>query len=239
MTSTVISFCSLDARFLRHTVTQAGIFSDEVVVTYCDHLLDGTPEDMQAINLFLTRICNQTSVNFRGVMTEWNADKPAKHWHNMIRWAGIQETKGDQLMLLDADEVPDGRKLLGILPMLDPTQAYAFGCYWYFRSACYQAEETERCALLAPRNACTEDALFTSHERYGIDHKMVSDAVFHHYSWVHDLKETMRKVGSWAHKGDRRWEPEVAREWGRPFRGVDFVHGYRFRFVRPFVELGL
>jgi hypothetical protein len=47
----------------------------------------------------------------------------------------------------------------------------------------------------------------------------------------------LKKVRSWGHKEDRNWEDLVEKEFSQEFSGKDFVHGYEFTKVAPFVDL--
>ena len=65
----------------------------------------------------------------------------------------------------------------------------------------------------------------------------------HHYSWVRSREEMLQKVKSWGHNQDRNWVKLVedhfalseSKRGGAGFR--DFVHGYAYRTVRPYISL--
>ena len=101
------------------------------------------------------------------------------------------------------------------------------------------------------RGRVTKRLTFTDNERYshaaeprylhgelGMDRR----PMFHHYSWVHDRETMLAKVLAWAHRGDRDWVGQVEEEFKREFdpaKDRDFVHGYEYAKVEPFVEVGL
>ena len=55
--------------------------------------------------------------------------------------------------------------------------------------------------------------------------------MIHHYSWVRTKDEMLKKINSWGHKGDRNWIELVESEFSQDFKGVDFIHGYRYQTV--------
>jgi hypothetical protein len=61
--------------------------------------------------------------------------------------------------------------------------------------------------------------------------------MFHHYSWVRTRDEMMKKVQSWGHKNDRDWVALVNEEFSAPFKGSDFVHGYKYKTVSPLFDI--
>jgi hypothetical protein len=52
--------------------------------------------------------------------------------------------------------------------------------------------------------------------------------IMHHFSWVRTKEQMLKKVESWAHKGDKHWVSLIEEEFKYSFRGRDFVHNYKF-----------
>jgi hypothetical protein len=65
----------------------------------------------------------------------------------------------------------------------------------------------------------------------------------HHYSWVRTREQMLRKVRAWGHNRDRDWEKLVAEHFARPEserigpRFRDFIHGYSYETVTPYIAL--
>lgn len=49
MISTALQYNTNDFRFLKANLTQANKFSDEIIVTICDHFYSGEPEDQDLL----------------------------------------------------------------------------------------------------------------------------------------------------------------------------------------------
>lgn len=235
--TTVISYCSLDARFLEKCILQAGAFSKEVIVVSADHRFNGTPEDRQLLDELQIRY---PLVRF--IELEWTPHDNARYWHNMMRWVGKEAASTPWIMFLDADEIPEGERMRAYLAAQPMDQdAYIFSCYWYFRDATLQATKTEHCGLLIRCDLLTESMVFSDQERWECKlhpelkiTDMVTDkgrSLIHHYSWVRTKAEMLQKVASWGHKHDRDWVADIEAEFSGPFKGRDFVHRYKYRRV--------
>lgn len=235
--STVISYCSLDARFLEKCIQQAGAFSKEVVVVSADHRFNGSPEDTSALSEIRGRY---PLVRF--IELKWSDHSNSRYWHNAMRWAGKEAASTPWVMFLDADEIPEGERMRAFLEKQTMVQdAYVFSCYWYFRDATLQAKKTEFCGLLIRKDLLTESMVFSEHERWECKQHpqlkiadMVTDqgkSLIHHYSWVRTKAEMLQKVASWGHRHDRDWVADIEKEFSGPFTGRDFVHRYKYRTV--------
>lgn len=235
--STVISYCSLDARFLEKCIQQAGAFSKEVVVVSADHRFNGDPEDSTLLNDVKARY---PLVRF--IELAWSDIETSRYWHNAMRWAGKEAVSTPWVMFLDADEIPEGERMRAFLAQQPMDQdAYIFSCYWYFREATFQAKKTEHCGLLIRRDLLDEEMVYSEHERWECKQHpnlkiadMVTDhgkSLIHHYSWVRTKEEMLKKVASWGHRHDRDWVADIEKEFSGPFTGRDFVHRYKYRKV--------
>lgn len=55
--------------------------------------------------------------------------------------------------------------------------------------------------------------------------------IVHHFSWVRNKEDMLKKVKNWGHNSDKNWINLVEKEFSRPFNGTDFVHGYEYNIV--------
>jgi len=226
---------------------QVKIFSNDIVVVYYDHLLDGTPELVhEAEHLKLI-----DPDRIRTLCLPFTNDHLPRHFHNLARWSATENTKHDHILYLDADEIPDGAafKELADSGQLDHYHGVDFRCHWYFRSATNQAVQTEQCGLLIRRDLVIQDCMFTEHERWIYRHipdikymplvSGPSGPLLHHYSWVRTKQEMLTKVGAWGHRYDKDWVSLVEQEFLNEFNGTDFVHGYSYQQVQDRFDIGL
>ncbi len=156
----------------------------------------------------------------------------------------------ETVLFLDADEIVEGEAFREWLEEF-PYRHYDFlklYCYWYFRETRYQAKAWETSPLLAKRASINRALLMQKDERSGMFSlgkgkklegvlSLADKPMVHHYSWVRTEEEMLRKVRSWGHKEDQDWETLVRQEFKEAFKGKDFVHGYEFLSVKPFVEI--
>jgi hypothetical protein len=167
----------------------------------------------------------------------------------MSRLVGVSmlDAKVEYVLFLDVDEIPEGRRFATWLKEfpLKEYSALRMACYWYFRSSQYRAGALEDTPLLVQKKVLTYDALMHAEERAGTFHSIEGEKMrfvsqeaplFHHYSWVRSKEEMLRKVCTWGHRNEREWAALVEEEFSRPFSGKDFVHGYTFQEVPPFLK---
>lgn len=245
--SVVISYCSLDKRFIGPLLEQVLMFTDDVIIVSYDKLLNGTEENSAHVE----ELINIKSDKIAHLILKYTADKSPRYFHNLARWEGMKLAKHDNILFLDADEIPEGQVMKAILDndLLKDYDAVDFRCYWYFRSATYQARQTEECGLLIKRNIITEQLMFTESERWsfrqtrGIKYlpraSTQNGPFFHHFSWTRTKDEMLTKVSAWGHKNDKNWNSLIEEEFSREFNGKDFVHGYSFVEVEDKFKLGI
>ncbi len=102
--TTIINFCSNEARFISHSIKAALKCSQQVIVPFSDHFFSGDPERWAIINTCIVE-------NPEALFVEIPFDKSlrAKYgphfWHNVARWVGVQYCKkeSDFALFLDAD----------------------------------------------------------------------------------------------------------------------------------------
>ncbi len=249
--ATVINFCTLDYKFLRFSAKAAASFSEAVIVPYADRLFDNTPEDQELI-------AKAKAENPEAVFTEFQYHHSiteqirTRFWHNFARWVGIRKLPDDidYVLFLDADEVVEPRKFLEFLQAYDLSQHdyLYFANYWYFREPRFRAKQIEDSPVMVKRSIINLNVIFHEWERSlfarlsnGVRAVMGLDGtpMFHHYSWVMNKGEMLRKVSTWGHfkDVDKDWVALINEEFSREFNGTDFIHGYQYKTVTPLIEL--
>ena len=238
MISTVISYCSLDKRFIEQTIKESAKFSSDLIIVCFDHLLNGQVENLEDI-----KILSSISENLRILILPFSAEMSGRYHHNLARWVGAKYAKYGWILFLDGDEVPEGTKFSELLLTKSPFDfdAASLECFWYFRSAKNQALATEECGLLVRKSAITYERVFSDSERWAFKYdssikfasmlNLEGRPILHHFSWVRTEDEMITKVAGWGHKNDRNWNDAIKHEFSGDFSGVDFVHGYSYREV--------
>lgn len=255
--ATVVNFCSNECRFIEATLEQASIFSRQVIVAVCDHFFDGTPENKSLLKQIYAAFPKCLFIEYPYIPQKipkriWKKIDPAHFWHSLSRLIGTHflDEEIETVLFLDADEVPDGKRFARWLDCSDYMHhtALKLANYWYFREPSHQALRFEDSVILAQRRALQKEIVLHQEERDAIynllpgpkrRHVTGHDGhpMFHHYSWVRTEEEMLKKVKAWGHKGDREWTSLVKEEFTTPFRGIDFVHGYSYQSVKPFVDI--
>lgn len=238
---TIINFSTNEARFLGACIEEAKKFSEQVIVTVCDHFFDGVPENRALLESIYAAHPEVEFVEF-----PFGPHYGPAHWHNMGRLMGWAHAGAETLLFLDVDEIMEGEvfsRWLNGFPYRD-YEALRLACYWYFREACYRSREWEDTPLLIKRSALSYELLMHTWERAG-SFASVKGAkarrvlsldglpMCHHYSWVRTKEQMLRKVRSWGHRDECDWESLVEKEFSQPFSGRDFVYGYDLEEVAP------
>ncbi|HAR20457.1 MAG TPA: hypothetical protein DCR46_07335 [Cytophagales bacterium] len=245
----VINYCTNDYQFLKHCISQATLFSKSVIVPYTDHFYDGTPENLNLLDL---SIKENPSAQFVKFDYNANLDVPSQHWVTYARWIGLQalENKIDYVIFLDADEVFDGQRMK---TWLQKTNLFKYAAlklsnYYYFRETKYRAETLEDSAVIVKRDQISYETIMDYLDRESIyqgavgkkkrmTHHMDGKPMIHHYSWVRTKNEMLKKVISWGHNTERDWVQMVENEFEHEFSGKDFVHGHNYKTVEPYIVL--
>lgn len=248
--STVINFCSSDYPFLRPCIESVRPFSSQILVPICDHFFDGKKEMRETLNAIY-------SENLDVQFLEFPFDKSKKiygasYWHNFARLIASYFVVADYVLFIDTDEIADTSgvsKWLNTFPYQDYAMLRLLN-YWYFRQSTIRATNWEDTPLLVNKNVLNGQLLMNERERAGMydcnTNKKIrrvagldDKPLFHHYSWVRTKEQMVRKTTSWGHNKDRDWAYLIEEEFSRPFNGTDFVHGYEFEEVEPFVNIDL
>jgi len=231
MITTIISYCHLDARFIEANIIQNSIFSNDIIIVYYDKLFNGDIDD----DSYLIQISKQY-LNITLIKLNFNESHDAKYHHNMARWAGQENAKNQWVLFLDADEIPVGNEFINYIPSItnNTTVCTYFKCHWYFRKPEFQSSVTEECGLLLHKSEVKYDLFFSKHERWNYNfsitctHQILTDIIFHHYSWVRTKSELLLKTSSWAHQNDKDWAELLDYEFSHDFTGIDPVHNYNY-----------
>ena len=228
--SSIISYCSMDERFIRLCINQVLKVSAQVIVTHCTHLFDGTPEDTTTLELLKKEYPTVDFVEF-----EWNNRHNSRYWHNMGRIKG-QEAVREELEwvhFLDSDEIVDAKLFEAFLN--DPNTynygMYRFASHWYFREPTHRAlpayhsireqETLEQASVLIKKEYsninpyldsereqlhvcayCSTNvpAMLNLYNTVWFDEPML-----HHFSWVRTKEEMLRKAELFGHYEGGLW----------------------------------
>jgi hypothetical protein len=237
--SVVISYSSLEQRFLKSILYQSSLFADDIIVAIYKNLLNGKEEDVGKIEMQIASHLPSARV----VVLDHDINHSGRHHHNLARWEGARLATHDHILFLDGDEIPEGQIFRSLLAnnLLGHLDGADFACHWYFRNASYQALQLEHCGLLIRKDLITESTMFTENERWsfrlikGIKYipmlAINNQPIMHHFSWVRTRDEMLEKVSGWGHKRDKNWKALIVEEFSRQFNGTDFVHGYQYKEV--------
>jgi hypothetical protein len=247
--ATVINFCTIDYKFIRHCINGVLPFSEVVVVPYADRLFDNTCENRKLI-------ATARDENPGAIFKEFKyhhsiTEKIGGHfWHNFARWVGIAILPSDIdfVLFLDSDEIVESERFIEFVHHTNfaPYNYLYFANYWYFRKPIYRARNIEVSPVMVKKSVISKDIVFLSDERGNFAKlpdglrgvlSMDKQPMIHHYSWVRSKQEMCSKVQSWAHKSDRDWVSLVEKEFNHDFNGTDFVHGYQYDVVEPYINL--
>jgi hypothetical protein len=228
-----------------------------VIVPACDHFFDGRPEDSQALSSVFSRFpdCEFFLYPFdEEAIPKKIYQKVGKNnfWHSFSRYLGYLHLQKDveYVLFLDADEIVESEKFLQWLNTEEYKKHHVMKLanYWYFRDVRYRAKVFEDSCVLIKKKKLSKKLLLQKEERnalYDLKKRkkirmvMGLDAkpMIHHYSWVRSKEEMLKKVRSWGHKDDKDWSRLVEEEFKNAFSGKDFIHGYEYDVIAPFISL--
>jgi hypothetical protein len=237
---TVISYCTIDERFIRDCIDAAIKVSDTVIVPISTHLYDGTPEDLDSIKKLSIEY---PDVNF--TTFEWSAGKHPRYWHNMSRIIGnhLLHDDIDWVLFIDSDEIIDVELFTKFInnKSIDTNDSYKLGCYWYFREMNIRAKTYEDSPVLVRKHLIHIDPNNLQIEREQLyevlnvpkQRMILQDGkpLLHHYSWVRTKEQMLQKVKAWGHNTDKDWVSLIEEEFTRPFNGKCFVNNYEFEVI--------
>jgi hypothetical protein len=242
--ATVINYCTNEYRFIRQCIAAAASVSTEVIVPIADHFFDGMPENAALVAKTQAENPEATFISY-----PWTPGQRSRYWHNYSRLVGAQHVSPDVdwVMFLDADEIVEPELFMRFARTLSPSSPDSFKLanYWYFREPIYRATTLEDGILVVRRARSLKVDLDNNKERNQFvsrsTQRMVTvdgRPIGHHFSWVRSKEEMLRKVRSWGHNEDKRWDLRVEAEFSRPFNGKSFVNDYEFVEVEDVFGLG-
>lgn len=250
--TSIINYCTNDYAFLKACVDGVKPFSEKVIVVYCDHFLDGTPENKDLIN---ASIQENSGVEF--IEFQYNTSQSSRWHHNACRKIGIMHSpeNTEYFMFLDVDEILEPDKFIKWWNQQQSNllDSYRLACYWYFRDFKYRSKNWEEAIALVKSGPLTNNDRIVFHheerkamfwnvpENKRMDKCTLDGLPFsHHYSWVRSKQGMLKKVKSWGHNKDLDWSVLVEKEFEQPFRGKDVIFGDReYDIVEPTIKTEL
>jgi len=249
--ATIIQYSTIDYKFIKYCINEAMKFSNQVIVTVADCFFDGTPEDKELLE---KTVEENKMVEFVKIKFDPSFHPPfTRYWFAFSVVNGLTRVNKDieYVLLLDTDEIIEGDRFKDWLNNFNykDYNAIKFAAYWYFRETKFRALSVEWAGLLVKRSLLINKVVLHPWLRFGmyfiIPRKKISNVLgiddepmVHHYSWVRTKKEMLKKVSTWGHKNDRNWKPLVEKEFQRKFTedSVDFVFGFKYQIVKPYIE---
>lgn len=246
----IINYCTNDYMFLKPCIDGVLPFANKVIVSMCDHFLDGSPENESIIQKSVNENPKAHFLKFL-----YDKTKNARWHHNFGRRAGLFHApeNTDYFMFLDVDEIVEPTKFMlwWKEEQKNLKDAYRLACHWYFRDFKYRAKTPEDAIVLIKNGKLVSDEyIFNNNERrYMVEsapeNKRMEMCTYngeiftHHYSWVRSKEEMQKKVQCWGHNTDRDWQSAVNLEFNEPFRGKDIIFGREYDVVRPYVNVNI
>ncbi|MGD2169207.1 MAG: hypothetical protein PVI40_03075 [Chlamydiota bacterium] len=254
--ASVINYCTNEYRFLKSCVEEALKFSEQVLITVCDHFFDGSPEDLDALEQTFSEFPNCQFLFYPYILDKVPKKLLKKIGDNFCctfsRAIGFSCAKKDidYLLFLDTDEIVESDKFKSWLKVFPISQfdAVRLSNYWYFRESKYRAKTWEDSVVMVRKKALSRKILLQEGDRFACFNHVKGKTkrhctgqdncpFIHHYSWVRTKGEMLKKVTTWGHRKERNWVDLVEEEFSREFNGIDFIHGYEFEEVDPFVKI--
>jgi hypothetical protein len=256
MIGVVINYCSNESKFIEANIRECLKFSNDIVVSYGDKLYNGEVEDPHHFEELQRKFPQVKFIQYK-VEIDLPIDKrrgvylrPTAYWHNLARSTGVMalDPKTQWVFLIDADEIPEGEKVLQWLQTKRVSQfeCYKIATYWYFKLPIYQAKEYEDSILLIPKNVLIDNNIFGDMERdytiaasglklvrmnLGLDDK----PMWHHYSFVRSPEGIAKKLSSWGHRDDvfnGKNINDIVEYIFKDENHNDVVHGYTYNTVQ-------
>jgi len=249
---TIILATTDDTQFLYKLIDQSLIFSSQIIISFGSHFYNGDPENELLINEVKQHYINNHIVsvvryNIPDDYIENTNVNINNYWHCHGRWCGIQKLSQhiEYVLLLDADEIPEGQLFLN---WLNTYQYINYDCmklanYWYFREPIFRAKNIIEDSIVLIKKCHADNINLTMQtcERsstydYCFGNKIRSVCnnyipMFHHYSWVRTYKQMIHKVQSWGHKNDKDYTLLVNEEFSHPFTGTENIVGHSYEVV--------
>lgn len=239
--TTVLTYCTIDFRFLDINLRQLSKFSDEIIIPLCTKFWNGDPENEDLFQKSIDIIKSYpkcTAYTF-----EWDPSHQNNHWYyeNLNRALGTSKASNEWILFVDGDEIVEDGFGEWFETIKYNDNSYWLTCYWYFREPIYQSIKYASAGLLIKKKYCNwnlngnaRQQLFDNKLINGDNTRILSKdgtPFVHHMSWVRTKEEMLQKVKSWGHTNDKDWTSLIEEEFKRPFNGTDFVHGHTYKTV--------
>lgn len=243
---TIVLATTDDIQFLYKLVDQALLFSSQVVLSFGSHFYNNESENETLIRelkdfYFRNEKVSVIRYNIPEDYIPNTSVSDNNYWHCHGRWKAIQNLKEtiEYVLLLDADEIPEGQECLN---WLNTREYLDYDCmklanYWYFRQAIFRAKNVIEDSIVFMKKCHADNIHLTmqtgertsTYDLCGGNKKRNivynGKPFFHHYSWVRTHKQMLRKVQSWGHKGDKDYTSLVNEEFSHDFNGSDKIIG--------------
>lgn len=238
--TSIINYCTYDQSFINKCINSIRPISSQIIVTYTSCFYDGSPENYDLIQ---STIISNPDVIFVEIPYEPNKYNEFE-WCSYSRKVAFSHISTDvqYVFFLDSDEIIDTNLFTEFVNSseFDYGSDFQLACYWYFREPIFQALFYEWAGvLMLANNLQIDNVMYADRTSLfelssNIKHTNVmckNTPMIHHYSWVRNKEEMLKKVSTWGHKHDRDWKFLVEKEVDHEFSGVDFVHGYQYKIL--------
>ena len=81
--ATVINFSTNEAPFLSHCLEEVAHFSNQIVVSICDHFFDGTPEDLALLHSIYHAHPHVQFIQYAWSDKNFYGQHSTYFWHNL------------------------------------------------------------------------------------------------------------------------------------------------------------
>lgn len=241
-----------DLRFLRAGLKEITPTFSRIVLAIGTKLWNGEPEDESKIADFCKDLpCNVKVLRYNVpedmISIMKGSVRPEMYWEGHARWMAYKEISDvDYLLLLDSDEIVDGESFNKWLATGEYKKYSAMKLrnFWYWREPENRAIDYYEDSVVFIKNGTFNPLHFFSNMgRHGVFDSsnglktrelqgIEGIPMIHHYSWVRNKEQMMRKVKAWGHRNDRtNWEALVEEEFSRPFNGTDFLKQLKYEVV--------
>lgn len=204
--SVIIQYCHSERFFYTKLIQQCKIFSSDITVVTFDKRFDGSLEP-RFVNADPTIRHVEYTIPSNGI-SAWDA-------HTFARDIHLADERSDYVLLIDADEVPEGGTFLQFTRQLGTNvTSMKLANFVYYKSMDYRALALQDSVVLVNRRID-----YNPFENKELDRnrfinmespRMVTfrdKVMFHHFSWVRPKTDIAAKIKSWGHNNDRDWKP--------------------------------
>jgi hypothetical protein len=268
--TTVINFCSGDRNFLEENVANIEHISDEIIVPYCTHLFSGNEDNIGIIESMKKDLPHVKFIEFGRDNIDIYSGPNIARWvgFNNTKTEHILFVDADEIFdkdmigkwynNTDLSEIDFGNFDAYFYFLETKYQALrndnwesAVGYFEGGNGTGFINAIKEFAGLIVKKDLINSDKIFHRHERWSFisDHgfkKQIKtsegETMLHHYAYVRDKDQMIRKTNNWAHKNDRPWAELTERYFNdsdyfmnNEFR--DFVHGYQYKTIVPIHDI--